>query len=547
MLADLRVAARLPSLQQYLQDRTAERRQVFSVALQNMMEAYPRYGQIQLLDLSGREVVRVKEADGRAVVVPEAQLHDQSERSDFKAALALESGKVYLSPVDLNVENGQIEVPYRPTLRVAAPVYDSAGERRAILVLSVRGDDMLDRFREITKTEPLQEAMLLNPDGYWLSNGADGREWGFMFGRKDATFGNAYPAEWRSIGAADHGVFRTRLGIFVHATVHAPPSAREANAGESASTPGGADQPPYLKIVLHVPSASLRRLLFLYLPLGRVLLSTVYVSLLPLSIVIAYIWLYPRRARELERVAAREIADLYGRAPCGYHSLDRDGLVVRMNRTELEWLGYRHDEVVGRMKITDLMTADSRRTFAENFPHFVETGYIGNIDLEFLRKDGSVLPVAVSASAAWDDAGEFLMSRSTVFDATERRKLELELMRQASTDPLTGIGNRRHFFELAEHELARCRRERSALSLLLIDIDEFKSINDRWGHDTGDAVLKSMALACKAELRAADVLARVGGEEFVVALPATDAVEARVIADRLRRILAELLVPRANA
>lgn len=546
ILADLRVAARLPAMQQYLHDPTAEREQTLAGAFKNIMEAYQRYSQIRLLDMSGREIVRINQANGRAVVIAREDLQDKSERYYFKAARELAPGQSYLSPIDLNVENGQVEVPYQPTLRVATPVQDALGNRRAILVLNVRGDELLNRFHEIMKPDPLHEAMLLNPEGYWLSNGADGKEWGFMFGKVDATFATVYPVEWRAIAGSDHGELRTASGLFVYTTVRTAPASDRPYASDVVSMPAAAASAPYLKIVLRVPPDALRGVLLPYLPLGRVLLFTVYASLLLLSFAVAYVSLYLRRGREIERAAASEIEDLYERAPCGYHSLDRDGVVVRMNRTELDWLGYRREEVVGRRKISDLMTQESRRKFAEKFPRFTASGQIANLDLEFQRKDGTVLPVSISATAIRDASGTFVMSRSTVFDATERRNLERELMRQASTDPLTGIGNRRHFFELAEHEVARSRRERSALSFFLIDIDEFKAINDRWGHETGDAVLKAMAQTCAAELRNADVLARIGGEEFVVALPATDNAQAWVIAERLRRRLADVSVPGAE-
>ncbi len=130
-----------------------------------------------------------------------------------------------------------------------------------------------------------------------------------------------------------------------------------------------------------------------------------------------------RTERELRDLTA-ELTDLYEEAPCGYHSLDADGTVIRINRTELAWLGYDRDEVVGRLRIADLLTPESRARFVETFPVFKERGWLRNLEMELVRRNGTVLPVLINATAVRDDQGRFLMSRSSVQDITERRTAE---------------------------------------------------------------------------------------------------------------------------
>lgn len=120
-------------------------------------------------------------------------------------------------------------------------------------------------------------------------------------------------------------------------------------------------------------------------------------------------------------------------------------------------------------------------------------------------------------------------------DVTERKVNSDNLKRLLTTDHLTGASNRAHFFETAEAEIARAQRQSRPLSIVMLDADHFKRINDSAGHQAGDEVLKRIAAEAKTVLRASDVVARLGGEEFVLLLPTTTSHEAIDVAERLRR------------
>jgi diguanylate cyclase (GGDEF)-like protein/PAS domain S-box-containing protein len=126
-------------------------------------------------------------------------------------------------------------------------------------------------------------------------------------------------------------------------------------------------------------------------------------------------------------------------------------------------------------------------------------------------------------------------------DMTEHKSLEQKLAALATMDGLTGLANRRHFDERLEHEWIRARRERTTLSLLLIDVDHFKKFNDEYGHPAGDACLRSVAQVLAAQARRpADLVARYGGEEFVLLLPNTDAEGCGQVAEIIRKSLADI-------
>jgi PAS domain S-box-containing protein len=144
-----------------------------------------------------------------------------------------------------------------------------------------------------------------------------------------------------------------------------------------------------------------------------------------------------RQAEEIVQDYAAELEELYNHAPCGYHSLDKDGTFVRMNDTELNMLGYQREEVVGKMKVSDILTPDSLRTFQENFPRFKEQGWIRDLEFDMIRKDGTILPISLSATAIKDAAGNYLFSRSIVVDISERRQAEEKIREQSALLDIT--------------------------------------------------------------------------------------------------------------
>lgn len=133
----------------------------------------------------------------------------------------------------------------------------------------------------------------------------------------------------------------------------------------------------------------------------------------------------------------------------------------------------------------------------------------------------------------------FVHSRAMVFDLTERKQLEEKLRAQAMTDPLTGVFNRRYLQAQATIEMSRARRQNHPIALITIDIDHFKHINDEYGHDIGDEILKNFTQIVSDLLRQEDLLCRVGGEEFAVLLPNTAIEQAQQVAERIRASIEE--------
>lgn len=220
--------------------------------------------------------------------------------------------------------------------------------------------------------------------------------------------------------------------------------------------------------------------------------------------------------------------------------VDDSGNVTYWNIAADKILGYSADEAMGK-KLHDLIMPEKYRgQYEAGFSLFTKSGNGGSgmhvgrtTELIAVRKDGSEVPVEVSLSAAnlkgrWHGIG-------ILRDITERKKTERLLKELATTDSLTLLANRRKFEEALAAEAERAKRYDTALSVMLIDIDHFKEVNDTFGHQAGDEVLIKFAGVITGVIRATDMAARWGGEEFALLAPQTGEADAYRLAEKVRQ------------
>lgn len=220
-----------------------------------------------------------------------------------------------------------------------------------------------------------------------------------------------------------------------------------------------------------------------------------------------------------------------------------DDRIIFWNRAAEKMFGYTAKEALGqRMHL--LIAAEEEDVYQahDGLARFAVTGTgpVMNTIQEFMavRRDGSLFPVERSVAAF--RRGEEWYAVGSLRDITERREAQAKLEELATMDGLTGLYNRRHFYELAQTQLIQARRYGQPLGLIMFDVDFFKSVNDKYGHDIGDAVLRCLARTTVQTIREVDFCGRLGGEEFAVCLPETDFTGTRETAERLRlRIAAE--------
>ncbi len=133
---------------------------------------------------------------------------------------------------------------------------------------------------------------------------------------------------------------------------------------------------------------------------------------------------YRHYLEDIARKRSDEVSYLYNNAPCGYHSLDKSGLVVEINDTELSWLGYKREEVVNQLSFKDIIAPHNHAIVKDRYPKFMREGHADALELDLMRKDGSFLPIILTANAVYDEKGQFVKSLSTTFDNIERKERE---------------------------------------------------------------------------------------------------------------------------
>jgi PAS domain S-box-containing protein len=421
---------------------------------------------VRYLNASGQEVIRINYNDGKPIIVPHERMQDKSARYFFRDVFRLNQGEVYVSPLDLNVEENRLEIPYKPTIRFGTPVFDSAGRKKGILLFNYLGNDLLQDLHKVMRGVG-HDVMLLNSDGYWLSSANHADEWGFMLGKSDRIFGHDFADEWRTISTSEEGTLLTAKGLFIYSTIHPLlPGQHSSTGSDLVNAPSEKESMAheyYWKIVSFVPHADMSGATFYNQPSGRALLVLVYLLLALAAWIIAIVTLSRKQAQADLRIAATAFESY----ACMLIT-DANNVIMRVNQAFTAITGYTDEEVIGknpRILSSGRQDANFYATMWKSINNIgVWEGEIWN-----RRKNGEIYPGRLTITSVKDRNGLIINYVASFVDITSQKADEENIQRLAFYDPLTRLPNRRLLMDRLQHTLASSARISSSLRSLKLN------------------------------------------------------------------------------
>lgn len=201
------------------------------------------YDQIRYLDSSGMEIIRVNAMKGGAIAVPEKELQNKKNRYYFEDFYEISRGETYISPLDLNIEHSEIEIPFKPMIRFGTPVFDSQGVKKGVVLLNYLAKSLLNEIKK-TDVNSIGKKIIVNSDGYFLKGLKPEDEWGFMFPQREKkTMGEFYKEAWDTINRTNSGQISYNGYLFTFSTLYPV-----ADSFRSSSGSGSAYNPSKYKI-----------------------------------------------------------------------------------------------------------------------------------------------------------------------------------------------------------------------------------------------------------------------------------------------------------
>jgi diguanylate cyclase (GGDEF)-like protein/PAS domain S-box-containing protein len=221
---------------------------------------------------------------------------------------------------------------------------------------------------------------------------------------------------------------------------------------------------------------------------------------------------------------------LFEGVPIGLYATTPEGLILEANPALVEMLGYLDKDSLLGMMASQLYADPGDREKEQTL--LAQDGIVQDFETQLRKRDGTTIWVRDTCRVVHDEGGRIRSYEGSLQDITEQKEYERRLSHMARHDPLTGVFNRHALAEILDAEIGRARRYRHPIGVLMIDVNRFKEVNDRFGHATGDEVLRSVAeMLCRC-VRDSDAVVRYGGDEFLVLLIETNG-EAEVVRDRI--------------
>ena len=457
--------------------------------------------QIRYIDASGKEIIRVDRDNQHSLahIIPKEKLQDKSLRDYFISIKSISTPQIWYSAIDLNIEHGKIDVPYRPTLRVAMPLFKDK-KFSGTVIINILVDKL---FASISS--PIFNIYIVDKDGYYLLHPDKRYSWSRYTGVKRTLYQD-FPDSASDIlaGKTDgDDLFAYKMNHILHNSDNAILVLQPKQSTEQSMR--------YENLITSAIVALLS--IFLSIPLAM------YAATTPSKL--------QRKLQdtniELERFAS--IIDNYVVTA----TTNINGVITSVSSAFCKVSGYSQDELI-QQKISIIKDPNNKKSLYRNLWDTILKGYNWNGEIKNKTKSSESYWLEQTIVPIRDKNNNIISFMSVGSDISDKKRLET----LSQTDKLTHLFNRHKLDETLLIEIERATRYNKKLSLIIIDIDNFKYVNDTFGHQIGDDVLTAVAEILQKSIRKIDVLGRFGGEEFLIICPQTDKEGVIILADNTK-------------
>lgn len=450
--------------------------------------------QTRLISKDGNELIRVDRLSENTepFIVPSSKLQNKSDREYFKTVSKMKAQTIWHSKIDLNKENEKVEIPYRPTIRVAMPIFNK-DLFTGIVIINLLTDNL---FLSIATSTAFKHYIIDKDNNYIMHPNTK-----FSFNKYkniSKKVSDDFPDGFKSSEIYEYSLDDIlRNDDDARIIFKIKEDYQEQLVDEIFKT----------------------AVIILILTIVLSLIIAIYISKAPVKTQKALLKAYSK-LNEFSKIIDKYIITA---------TTKPDSTIVKVSSAFVETSGYKKDELIGKkMNVINYPYYD-KKVFKELW-NTILSGKTWSGEIKNKRKDGSEywLEQQIVCTMTSDNKIESFVSLGVDISA----KKELEKM--ASIDKLTGIYNRRMVDEFMNIEIQSSKRHHHKLSIIMLDIDHFKLVNDTYGHQTGDKVLSQTTKIISENIRKLDIFGRYGGEEFIIICPDTSIENAFKLAEKLR-------------
>lgn len=470
------------------------------------------YSQLRLLDVNGQELIRINSSERVSEIVDDDRLQNKGERDYFAYAQTLKPNQLGTFGIDLEHEFGEVVYPLTPSYRVIIPL-QLQGELQGYFVANL---DLKRIYKRLAYKRNLANLpSVVNTDGYYLMSNQGQATFGHLIERNsEYNLSNQHPLLWEKINQASNG------------------TVRDGNRWFSFQKSLMASKDSKNNIIFIIESDHNSVSPIVNDALTDLVVQASFLTIIILLITFGFVtWNYNHQKNSMASKIAR--AAMNGMSAMVI--TDHNNRIVEVNEEFTRVSGYELKDVVGKQPSLFSSGKHNQEFYMAMWKELEEKG-IWEGEVVNKRRDGTKITEILRIQTVRDQNNIIQFYVASFVDITHRKELEDRLRELSERDPLTSLWNRRKFDnEMTSHSI-RVKRypDSETTSLALLDIDHFKRINDKYGHDEGDNVIINVAKILSDHLRESDLVARIGGEEFALIMPHTSIGEAEIVVNRLR-------------